>query len=343
MLHQVIREHLESFLCRAAAAGEGAGLPQFVEREFREFLTCGAFEGGVARFQCEGCACEHLVPFFCKGRGFCPSCGGRRMTERAAHLVDEVLPQVPVRQWVLTVPYRLRYQMAWDHALSRAVLGVYARVVLDLYARGARERGSRDGRTGMVTVIQRAASGLNLNVHFHMLVLDGVFSEAPGGALEFHPAPAPRDDEVAEVLATVRHRVQRQLVRRGLEPGDEAAGADERDVAGAAALPSSQGRDRRGSQRAGLGADGRALPTVTAARAGRAPLGPLAAGTILGTAIGGRTGDPSPERDQQRGGEHRHAAQQPTLRTVFRRSPPGRRLFARRRHSAAPCRPPGTR
>ena len=67
----------------------------------------------MARFQCEGCAREHLVPFSCKGRGFCPSCGGRRMTERVAHLVDEVLPWVPVRQWVLTVPYRLRYQMAW--------------------------------------------------------------------------------------------------------------------------------------------------------------------------------------------------------------------------------------
>lgn len=37
------------------------------------------------------------------------------MTERAAHLVDAVLPRVPVRQWVLTVPYRLRYQMAWNH------------------------------------------------------------------------------------------------------------------------------------------------------------------------------------------------------------------------------------
>src|SRR5712692_5034827 len=103
------------------------------------------------------CAREHLVPFSCKGRGFCPSCGGRRMTERAAHLVDEVLPRVLVRQWVLTVPYRLRYRMAFDHGLSRAVLGVYARVLLSVYARGARERGISGGRTGMVTVIQRSA------------------------------------------------------------------------------------------------------------------------------------------------------------------------------------------
>ncbi len=38
---------------------------QFVEREFRELLTCGVFEHGVARFRCEGCAREHLVPFSC--------------------------------------------------------------------------------------------------------------------------------------------------------------------------------------------------------------------------------------------------------------------------------------
>ena len=191
VLHQVVAEHLEAFLDAVAEAGDGVGLPQFVEREFREFLLCGVFEAGVARFQCEGCAREHLVPFSCKGRGFCPSCGGRRMTERAAHLVDAVLPRVPVRQWVLTVPYRLRYQMAWNHGLSRAVLRVSTRVLLDLYARGACHLGVAGGRTGSVTVMQRAGSGLNVNLHFHTLVLDGVFTEEPGGALAFHPAPAP--------------------------------------------------------------------------------------------------------------------------------------------------------
>jgi len=195
VLHQVKAEHLGAFLGAVAEAGDGAGLPQFVEREFREFLLCGVYEAGVARFQCEGCAREHLVPFSCKGRGFCPSCGGRRMTERAAHLVDAVLPRVPVRQWVLTVPYRLRYQMAWNHGLSRAVLGVYARVLLDVYARGARERGIDGGQTGMVTALQRAGGALNANLHFHTLVLDGVFIEEPGGALAFHPAPARSDAE----------------------------------------------------------------------------------------------------------------------------------------------------
>ena len=69
VLHQVISEHLETFLHATAEAGDGAGLPQFVEREFREFLTCGVFEHGVARFRCEGCGREHLCRFRVKGAG----------------------------------------------------------------------------------------------------------------------------------------------------------------------------------------------------------------------------------------------------------------------------------
>src|SRR5215475_8964073 len=228
VLNQVISEHLETLLDAVAEAGDGAGLPQFVEREFREFLTCDVFEHGVARFRCEGCRREHLVPFSCKRRGWCPSCGGRRMSERAAHLVDAVLPWAPVRQWVLTVPYRLRYRMAFDHGLSRAVLSVFTRVLLETYARGAGARGIAGGRTGSITVIQRAGGGLNVNPHFHTLVLDGVFREAEASGLEFHPAPGPGDDEVAAILARIRARVGRLLRRRGLAPEDAATGPADR-------------------------------------------------------------------------------------------------------------------
>src|SRR5215831_8818091 len=96
------------------------------KQEFREFLKCGVLAHGFTRLRCTDCMFERLVPFSCKRRGFCPSCGGRRMAEHAAVLVDEVLPRVPVRQWVLTLPYRLRYRLAWDHPLCRAVLGVFA-------------------------------------------------------------------------------------------------------------------------------------------------------------------------------------------------------------------------
>jgi hypothetical protein len=139
------------------------------------------------------------------------------MAAHAAQLVEAVLPRVSVRQWVLTLPYRLRYRLAWDHGLTRAVLSVYARVLQDFYSRSAHQHGYAKGRTGMVTVIQRFGSGVNLNVHFHTLVLDGVFIERTQGRLEFHAAMPPSDAAVTQVLAAIRHRVRRLLARRGLE------------------------------------------------------------------------------------------------------------------------------
>ncbi len=225
VLHTVVRAHLETFLREAAQRAEGAGLPRFVEQEFRRFLTCGVLAHGFARLKCDACALERLVPFSCKGRGFCPSCGGRRMTERAARLVDGVLPQVPVRQWVLSLPHRLRYLLAWDHRLCRAVLGVFIRALLDFYHRQGRRAGVGDGQTGTLTVIQRFGGGLNLNIHFHTLALDGVFSEDATG-LRFHPAPPPSDDEVARLLATIRARVLRLLRRRGVAGDKDLAPPD---------------------------------------------------------------------------------------------------------------------
>jgi hypothetical protein len=91
---------------------------------------------------------------------------------------------------------------------------VYARALLDLYWRRTRREGLPDGRTGTMTVIQRFGSGLNLNVHFHTLVLDGVFTEVGNDALDFHPAPSPTDEEVARLLATVCRRLSRLLMCR---------------------------------------------------------------------------------------------------------------------------------
>jgi hypothetical protein len=163
VLYQIVRDHYETFRAHAASLRDGEGLPRFVDEEFRGFLRCGWLAGGFARFHCD-CGVDRLVPFSCKGRTVCPSCGGRRMAERAAHLVDHVFPHVPVRQWVLTVPHRLRYMLAWDHALSRAVVGVFIRAVLGHLRRRARAHGVADGRSGAVAIIQRFGAALNVNV-----------------------------------------------------------------------------------------------------------------------------------------------------------------------------------
>ena len=95
-------------------------MPRFVERELRAFLRCGILAHGFVRVHCDGCGLDRVVAFSCKGRGFCPSCGGRRMADTAAHLVDRVLPEVPVRQWVLSLPFALRYRLAYDAPLTCA-------------------------------------------------------------------------------------------------------------------------------------------------------------------------------------------------------------------------------
>jgi hypothetical protein len=120
VLYRVVADELETFLIRALERHRT--VPRFVEREFRTFLECGILAHGFLRVRCDECRCERLAPFSCKGRGFCPSCGGRRMADTAAHLVDRVFPRVPVRQWVLTVPWALRYRMAYDTALTGDVL-----------------------------------------------------------------------------------------------------------------------------------------------------------------------------------------------------------------------------
>ncbi|MCH6389290.1 transposase zinc-binding domain-containing protein, partial [Escherichia coli] len=96
LLYQIVDEYYPAFA--ALMAEQGKELPGYVQREFEEFLQCGRLEHGFLRVRCESCHAEHLVAFSCKRRGFCPSCGARRMAESAALLVDEVLPEQPMRQ-----------------------------------------------------------------------------------------------------------------------------------------------------------------------------------------------------------------------------------------------------
>jgi Putative transposase len=145
------------------------------------------------------------------------------MAERSAHLVDHVLPDVPIRQWVLSLPYRLRYLLAWDHDLCRAVVGVYVRAVLGFLRARARHNGVADGRSGAVVIIQRFGGALNLNVHVHALVVDGVFVN-DGERLRFQTAGRLRRDDVAEVVAVVAHRIDRLLQRRGVMATSEESG-----------------------------------------------------------------------------------------------------------------------
>ena len=83
---------------------------------------------------------------------------------RAAPLVDHVFPKRPYAAGVLSPPQRLRYVLAWDHALYRAVTGVSVRAVLGSLCRRARQAGVPGRTGGAVAIIQRFGAALNLNV-----------------------------------------------------------------------------------------------------------------------------------------------------------------------------------
>jgi hypothetical protein len=164
VLYHVIAEHLETFLASLADDPEATGLPPYVEREFYDYLRCGILAHGFLHLGCDICKKELLVPFSCKRRGFCPSCAGRRMAQMAAHLVEQVIPWVPTRQWVVSVPIPLRYWTASSQDLTATVHTIIRTTIAQYYVNQAVQGGVERSQVypGSVTFIQRFGSALNL-------------------------------------------------------------------------------------------------------------------------------------------------------------------------------------
>lgn len=134
------------------------------------------------------------------------------MADTAVHLLDHVFPSVPVRQWVLSLPRRLRYHLARRGKLRREVVAVFIGEI----ARWMRRRiGRRGAKHGSVTCTQRHGGSLNLNVHAHVLMMDGLFVPgAVGDRPVFLPVPPPQEYELFEILKRIHERVRDLLVRR---------------------------------------------------------------------------------------------------------------------------------
>lgn len=230
-LYGIVRDNVNTLL-QASEDGFGMPLPRFVRDELFGFLGCAIPARGFAHMACAECGAAHLVAFRCKGRGFCPSCTGRRMAQAAANLTHFVLPEVPLRQFVLTVPFALRAAIAFDRKLLPAIHRIFYKTICGFYHRRLAALGLRRGRTGSVTAIQRASSDLKLNPHLHGVFLDGVFVEAqhaeqdgePGGALAWHSLPKLADHEVADILQTIVVRVRQLLRKLGILDDDADTG-----------------------------------------------------------------------------------------------------------------------
>ena len=240
-LYCLVQQHAASFIAHTEAS-TGAELPRFIKAEpgpkqssglfvpsegpghwpgaackveFEAFLECGILAHGFLRLRCGECGHDKPLAFSCKRRGFFPSCGARRMSQTAAHLVDRVIPHVPVRQWVLSLPIPLRVLLAAQPGLVTPVLQVVQRLVTRhlLDAAGLE---ADEGQGGAVTLIQRFGSAANLNIHLHCLVLDGVYRRAADGSPAFIEAASPTDDELHALLQTVIARLMKLLTRRGV-------------------------------------------------------------------------------------------------------------------------------
>lgn len=197
-----------------------------IERELRAYLACGIHAHGFLRARCAECGKQLLVAFSCKRRGVCPSCNARRMCATAAHLTDRVLPDVPLRQWVLSVPFELRLLLAKRSDALSAVGRIFVREILRWQREQARlsdpslvslPAPSLGG--GAICFPQRFGGSLNLNVHYHVAVPDGVFVRDVVRPPRFQQLALPNPGDLDAISHAVELRVLRWLKRRGLLHG----------------------------------------------------------------------------------------------------------------------------
>jgi len=213
-LYKIIQEHLETYLEKFAQENNFEGVPEYVEREFYKYLECGILANGFARVYCDNCKKELILGFSCKSKSLCPSCTTKYKVNTAAYLVDSVLPRVPIKQWVLSVPKRVRYYMLHNKKVAGDILKIFLRAV-EYTLRKCSPGAPVSSKTGGVAFIHRFGSYLNPNCHFHVCVIDGVFHTSDDEAI-FTEATDFTDDDTLTVTQKVRRRVAKYLVRHNI-------------------------------------------------------------------------------------------------------------------------------
>jgi hypothetical protein len=134
------------------------------------------------------------------------------MAEAAIYLRDELVPLVPVRQFVVTFPPPLRLWLARSNKLCANI----CKKVVDALDKHLRKQANvSNGITGSVVFIQRFGSAANLNVHLHIVALDGVYEKKSTGALKFYNAAAPTAESTLALATDIAKRVNNVLIRKG--------------------------------------------------------------------------------------------------------------------------------
>jgi hypothetical protein len=155
------------------------------------------------------------------------------MSDSAVHLERSVLPRVPIRHWICSFPWGVRAVLGYDAELCASAANAFATELL----RSLRSRAKALLRLGSVSAafpgavvaIQRTDSALRLNVHLHVLALDGVYVRDPAGALVFHPLTTPSAEEVAQIARRTAERLGRVFEAQGRPSPWQAVEASEPD------------------------------------------------------------------------------------------------------------------
>jgi hypothetical protein len=181
-----------------------------------KFLRCGDLHEGFARVKCRACKHEFFVAFSCKQRCVCPSCHQKRSLILSERLAAEVCAPVAHRQFVFTVPKRLRVFFRFDRALLgdmarlawETVLEVYRATLGRLPAATAAAQAGDDLLPGALAGIQTFGELIHWHPHIHALVTDGAFDAAG----TFHPLPAIAAEPFRELFA---QKILGLLLERG--------------------------------------------------------------------------------------------------------------------------------
>lgn len=161
-----------------------------------KYLDCGDLHKGFARVKCSDCNYEFLVAFSCKCRHFCPSCHQKRVIEFGEYLLTEVLEDVPHRQWVFSLPKRLRAYFKYE----RKLLGKLSKCVNNVLNNYLKQTVSfENGSAGIVCSVQTFGEFLNFNPHLHIIATDGCFNSDN----EFMVGITPKEEDLIPAFKKV--------------------------------------------------------------------------------------------------------------------------------------------
>jgi hypothetical protein len=231
-LYRILQEWVETFLAHKLDSNPAQHQRQaapFAQNSLLAFLECGIPRFGVVRFLCRSCGKDLFVPYSCKKRLACPSCDTKRSLLTTAHAMEDLLPLVPYRQWVLTLPKRLRYFVHRDPRLVGQISKILTAVLTSFYRE--QSRASPDSAPALLAFVQRFGSSVNLHIHWHLVLSDGTFA-LQDSRLRFHPAAPATAPQVEDVTRRLRGRILKTLLKAGAIPEETAQELLQRERSG---------------------------------------------------------------------------------------------------------------